>query len=180
MGIDAAYWGAGLGRPMERVSADAAQDAYLRGVESLRLAAHRVQAAARERPNSVSLRGVHDTLSTNAISSWGGEIEGATGLTCQWHDQGWGNRKGMVFARAPLAARHTRGSPSLGTKPRMQSPAWGSNCRFRSAGVAYNSATAGGERRRRRSEIHIVQGRCQCPRRNRAGPGEADGKRGSE
>ncbi|CAH0370347.1 unnamed protein product [Pelagomonas calceolata] len=98
---------------MERGSADAAQDAYLRGVESLRLAAHHVQAAARERPNSrpnsVRLRDVHDRLSTDAISSWGGEIEGATGLTCQWHDQGWGNRKGMVFART------TGATPYYGT-----------------------------------------------------------------
>ena len=74
-----------------------------------REAARARESAAGERPNSVRLRDVHDRLSTDAISSWGGEIEGATGLTCQWHDQGWGNRKGMVFART------TGGTPYYGT-----------------------------------------------------------------
>ena len=74
-----------------------------------REAARARESAAGERPNSVRLRDVHDRLSTDAISSWGGEIEGATGLTCQWHDQGWGNRKGMVYART------TGGTPYYGT-----------------------------------------------------------------
>ena len=65
-------------------------------------------------------------------------------------------------SRAPLAARHTmaRGSPSLGTKPRMQSPAWESNCRRRSAGVASNSATGRGRPGHR--DAHRA-GRCQYP-----------------
>jgi hypothetical protein len=55
--VSTPHTGAASARPMERGSADAAQDAYLRGVESLRLAAHRVQAAARERPPSHVFKG---------------------------------------------------------------------------------------------------------------------------
>ena len=55
------------------------------------------------RGNSIRLNDVHDSLpssrSTCYIKPWGREIEGASGLTAEWHDQGWGNRKGMVFAR---------------------------------------------------------------------------------
>merc|ERR1719420_2472787 len=73
--------------------------------------------ASAQRGNSASMRGnairlsdVHDSLpssrSTCHIKPWGREIEGATGLTAEWHDQGWGNRKGMVFARTTGGAWH--------------------------------------------------------------------------
>merc|ERR1719262_928525 len=63
-----------------------------------------------QRGNSIRLSDVHDSLpssrSTCHIKPWGSEIEGATGLTAGWHDQGWGNRKGMVFARTAGGAWH--------------------------------------------------------------------------
>ena len=73
--------------------------------------------ASAQRGNSASMRGnairlsdVHDSLpssrSTCHIKPWGREIEGATGLTAEWHDQGWGNRKGMVFGRTAGGAWH--------------------------------------------------------------------------
>merc|ERR1719262_1373529 len=66
--------------------------------------------ARTQRGNAVRLNDVHDRLpsstSTCHIKPWGREIEGATGLTAEWHDQGWGNRKGMVFARTTGGAWH--------------------------------------------------------------------------
>ena len=61
------------------------------------------------RGNVIRLSNVHSFVISDCITPWGGEIEGATGLTCRWHDQGWGNRKGMVFART------TGGTPYYGT-----------------------------------------------------------------
>ena len=62
--------------------------------------------------NAIRLSDVHESLhsstSTCYIKPWGREIEGATGLTAEWHDQGWGNRKGLVFART------TGGTPYYG------------------------------------------------------------------
>merc|ERR1719420_1739258 len=64
-----------------------------------------------QRGNSIRLSDVHDSLPTSTstcyIKPWGGEIEGATGLTCHWHDQGWGNRKGMVFGRTAGGTWHS-------------------------------------------------------------------------
>ena len=65
--------------------------------------------ASSQRGNAIRLDNVHSYVISDNITPWGGEIEGATGLTCQWHDQGWGNRKGMVFART------TGGTPYYGT-----------------------------------------------------------------
>ena len=65
--------------------------------------------SARHRGNAIRLSNVHSFVISDCITPWGGEIEGATGLTCRWHDQGWGNRKGMVFART------TGGTPYYGT-----------------------------------------------------------------
>ena len=66
--------------------------------------------SASSRGNAIRLSDVHDSLhrstSTCYIKPWGREIEGATGLTCRWHDQGWGNRKGMVFGRTTGGAWH--------------------------------------------------------------------------
>ena len=53
------------------------------------------------RGNVIRLSNVHSFVISDCITPWDGEIEGATGLKCHWHDQGWGNRKGMVFARRP-------------------------------------------------------------------------------
>merc|ERR1719420_1120907 len=65
---------------------------------------------ASSRGNAIRLSDVHDSLhrstSTCYIKPWGREIEGATGLTAEWHDQGWGNRKGMVFGRTTGGAWH--------------------------------------------------------------------------
>merc|ERR1719359_741579 len=62
------------------------------------------------RGNAIRLSDVHDSLpsstSTCHVKPWGREIEGATGLTAEWHDQGWGNRKGMVFGRTAGGAWH--------------------------------------------------------------------------
>ena len=52
-------------------------------------------------PDSICLSDVHDRSAHDNVIPWGGQIEGATGLTAEWYDQGWGNRKGMVFARRP-------------------------------------------------------------------------------
>merc|ERR1719409_826140 len=59
-----------------------------------------------QRGNAVRLSDVLSYVISDNITPWGGEIEGATGLTCRWHDQGWGNRKGMVFARTAGGAWH--------------------------------------------------------------------------
>merc|ERR1719409_351308 len=59
-----------------------------------------------QRGNAVRLSDVLSYVISDNITPWGGEIEGATGLTCRWHDQGWGNRKGMVFARTTGGAWH--------------------------------------------------------------------------
>merc|ERR1719456_539204 len=59
-----------------------------------------------QRGNAVRLSNVHSFVISDNITPWGGEIEGATGLTCHWHDQGWGNRKGMVFARTAGGSWH--------------------------------------------------------------------------
>jgi hypothetical protein len=61
--------------------------------------------SARHRGNAVRLSNVHSFVISDCITP-GGEIEGATSLTCRWHDQGWGNRKGMVFARTAGGAWH--------------------------------------------------------------------------
>merc|ERR1719482_1624619 len=70
----------------------------------------RGNSASSLRGNAIRLSDVHDSLpssrSTCHIKPWGSEIEGATGLTAGWHDQGWGNRKGMVFARTAGGAWH--------------------------------------------------------------------------
>ena len=58
------------------------------------------------RGNVIRLSNVHSFVISDCITPWGGEIEGATGLTCRWHDQGWGNRKGMVFGRTTGGAWH--------------------------------------------------------------------------
>merc|ERR1719263_2013292 len=67
-------------------------------------------ASSQRSGNAIRLSDVHESLhsstSTCYIKPWGGEIEGATGLTCRWHDQGWGNRKGMVFGRTAGGAWH--------------------------------------------------------------------------
>ena len=60
------------------------------------------------RGNVIRLSNVHSFVISDCITPWDGEIEGATGLKCHWHDQGWGNRKGMVFART------TGGTPYYG------------------------------------------------------------------
>merc|ERR1719390_377701 len=62
--------------------------------------------ASSQRGNAIRLDNVHSYVISDCITPWGGEIEGATGLTCRWHDQGWGNRKGMVFARTAGGAWH--------------------------------------------------------------------------
>merc|ERR1719399_2495076 len=62
--------------------------------------------ASSRRGNAIRLNDVHSSTSTNYIEPWGREIEGATGLTCRWHDQGWGNRKGMVSGRTTGGAWH--------------------------------------------------------------------------
>ena len=62
--------------------------------------------ARAQRGNAIRLDNVHSYVISDNITPWGGEIEGATGLTCRWHDQGWGNRKGMVFARTAGGAWH--------------------------------------------------------------------------
>ena len=59
-----------------------------------------------QRGNAIRLDNVHSYVISDNITPWGGEIEGATGLTCSWHDQGWGNRKGMVFGRTAGGAWH--------------------------------------------------------------------------
>merc|ERR1719456_1646020 len=59
-----------------------------------------------QRGNAIRLSNVHSFVISDNITPWGGEIEGATGLTCHWHDQGWGNRKGMVFARTAGGSWH--------------------------------------------------------------------------
>ena len=42
---------------------------------------------------------------SDAIIAWGNEVAaGCYVLECTWHDQGWGNRKGMIFARNPGGA----------------------------------------------------------------------------
>jgi len=70
----------------------------------------RGNSASSLRGNAIRLSDVHDSLpssrSTCHIKPWGREIEGATGLTAEWHDQGWGNRKGMVFGRTAGGAWH--------------------------------------------------------------------------
>merc|ERR1719421_2258825 len=66
----------------------------------------RGNSASSRRGNAIRLSDVHSSTSTNYIEPWGREIEGATGLTCRWHDQGWGNRKGMVFGRTTGGAWH--------------------------------------------------------------------------
>ena len=58
------------------------------------------------RGNVIRLSNVHSFVISDCITPWDGEIEGATGLKCHWHDQGWGNRKGMVFARTTGGAWH--------------------------------------------------------------------------
>merc|ERR1719456_653363 len=58
------------------------------------------------RGNVIRLSNVHSFVISDCITPWDGEIEGATGLTCRWHDQGWGNRKGMVFGRTAGGAWH--------------------------------------------------------------------------
>ena len=58
------------------------------------------------RGNVIRLSNVHSFVISDCITPWDGEIEGATGLKCHWHDQGWGNRKGMVFARTAGGAWH--------------------------------------------------------------------------
>merc|ERR1719160_822039 len=63
-------------------------------------------ASSQRSGNAIRLNDVHSSTSTNYIEPWGREIEGATGLTCRWHDQGWGNRKGMVFCRTTGGAWH--------------------------------------------------------------------------
>merc|ERR1719420_2493948 len=68
--------------------------------------AQRGNSASSRRGNAIRLNDVHSSTSTNYIEPWGREIEGATGLTCRWHDQGWGNRKGMVFGRTTGGAWH--------------------------------------------------------------------------
>merc|ERR1719420_2934959 len=68
--------------------------------------AQRGNSASSRRGNAIRLNDVHSSTSTNYIEPWGREIEGATGLTCRWHDQGWGNRKGMVFGRTAGGAWH--------------------------------------------------------------------------
>merc|ERR1719399_280967 len=62
--------------------------------------------ASSRRGNAIRLNDVHSSTSTCYIKPWGREIEGATGLSCRWHDQGWGNRKGMVFGRTAGGAWH--------------------------------------------------------------------------
>ena len=62
--------------------------------------------ASSQRGNAIRLDNVHSYVISDNITPWGGEIEGATGLTCRWHDQGWGNRKGMVFGRTTGGAWH--------------------------------------------------------------------------
>ena len=63
--------------------------------------------ASSHRGNAVPVwSNVHSFVISDNITPWGGEIEGATGLTCRWHDQGWGNRKGMVFGRTAGGAWH--------------------------------------------------------------------------
>ena len=62
--------------------------------------------ARAQRGNAIRLDNVHSYVISDNITPWGGEIEGATGLTCRWHDQGWGNRKGMVFGRTTGGAWH--------------------------------------------------------------------------
>ncbi len=59
-----------------------------------------------QRGNAIRLDNVHSYVISDNITPSGGEIEGATGLTCRWHDQGWGNRKGMVFGRTAGGAWH--------------------------------------------------------------------------
>merc|ERR1719359_1610564 len=70
----------------------------------------RGNASSQRSGNAIRLSDVHDSLhsstSTCHIKPWGREIEGATGLTAEWHDQGWGNRKGMVFGRTAGGAWH--------------------------------------------------------------------------
>ena len=67
-------------------------------------------ASSQRSGNAIRLSDVHESLhsstSTCYIKPWGREIEGATGLTAEWHDQGWGNRKGMVFGRTTGGAWH--------------------------------------------------------------------------
>jgi len=62
--------------------------------------------ASSQRGNAIRLDNVHSYVISDNITPWGGEIEGATGLTAEWHDQGWGNRKGMVFARTTGGTWH--------------------------------------------------------------------------
>merc|ERR1719324_1997579 len=66
----------------------------------------RGNSASSQRGNAIRLSDVLSYVISDNITPWGGEIEGATGLTCRWHDQGWGNRKGMVFARTTGGAWH--------------------------------------------------------------------------
>merc|ERR1719359_1780207 len=70
----------------------------------------RGNSASNRRGNAIRLSDVHDSLpsstSTCYIKPWGREIEGATGLTAERQDQGWGNRKGMVFGRTTGGAWH--------------------------------------------------------------------------
>jgi hypothetical protein len=42
---------------------------------------------------------VRDGTGSDAVLSWGDEIEAVTTFSCSWNDQGWGNRKGMIFAK---------------------------------------------------------------------------------
>merc|ERR1719324_1153620 len=66
----------------------------------------RGNSASSQRGNAIRLSDVLSYVISDNITPWGGEIEGATGLTCRWHDQGWGNRKGMVFGRTTGGAWH--------------------------------------------------------------------------
>ena len=106
--------------------------------------------------NAIRLSDVHDRSRTDSIIPWGGEIEGATGLTCRWHDQGWGNRKGMVYARTtggtpyygPWQSLSGNEAPHAITRLGVQLP---SSLRRRRIQFGYRVGGGGGH------EIHIEQ-----------------------
>ena len=70
---------------------------------------------------TTSLPNVDDRTRSDAVIAWGNEVAAGcdrptlrvaqvcvwlvrNALECTWHDQGWGNQKGMIFARNPGGA----------------------------------------------------------------------------
>ena len=107
--------------------------------------------SARHRGNAIRLSNVHSFVISDCITPWGGEIEGATGLTCRWHDQGWGNRKGMVFGRTAGGAWHPLSrsvAPHATARLTVQLPP---SLRGRRVQFGYRVGGGGGH------EIHIEQ-----------------------